>query len=276
MRADDAIQGEGQFVQDVLPLDRDSGGPGLFGFDPRLHLVEDSSIVNPATREALLSAWGPRWDGSRTWMLEKSPANLIRTRGLQALFPGSAFVVVIRHPLVAALATQRWSSVSIPTLVAHWVHCHRLLFEDLARIERFVVLQYERLVSEPQATYARVCEQLGLPPAPLGEEVRPRINARYQELFEGRGPALGYHTRPSSWLPRIRLAIARRMARFLWQRGFEVTSLSTELRHMRPRWEPVAEAMGYDFDDFERAGLPVLGPGDRATIEALAARLVPR
>ncbi|TMP93275.1 MAG: hypothetical protein E6L07_10695 [Verrucomicrobia bacterium] len=36
------LQDEGQYLQDVYPPDREYGGVGAFGFDPRAHVTETS------------------------------------------------------------------------------------------------------------------------------------------------------------------------------------------------------------------------------------------
>ena len=99
-----AREDEGQHLQTVYRAGRSYGGPGRFGFDPAAHLTETSALASPESRRLLLEQWGPYWDMSRPVLVEKSPPNMIRTRFLQALFPGSRMIVLVRHPVVRALA----------------------------------------------------------------------------------------------------------------------------------------------------------------------------
>jgi hypothetical protein len=70
--------------------------------------------VTPENRQKLFEEWSRYWDVSKPYLLEKSPPNLIRTRFLQAMFPSSYFVVLLRHPIPVALATQPWGAIAFP------------------------------------------------------------------------------------------------------------------------------------------------------------------
>ena len=170
---------EGQHLQSVYPPARAHGGPGLFGFDPASHLTERSSLVSERNRARLLDEWGRHWDLSRPVLLEKSPPNLIRTRFLQALFPGSRQIVVIRHPIAVACATQKWSHTSCTSLIEHWLICHETFLADLEQVERLMVIRYEDFVAAPDATLAAAFRFIGLEPRPSGLEVRSGVNDAY-------------------------------------------------------------------------------------------------
>ena len=91
--------------------------------------------MTPENAAALREAWDPYWDLSRRSSSEKSPPNLVMGRFLQALFPGSSLIVVIRHPVVVALSNKKWRKMLSPdprrfqtvsSLVQHWVTAHRV------------------------------------------------------------------------------------------------------------------------------------------------------
>jgi hypothetical protein len=163
---------EGQHLQDVYPRIRAYGGMGRFARAPEAHLTETSTLVSPANAQRLIDAWAPYWDLDRPLLLEKSPANMIMGRFLQALFPGSALIVVLRHPVVTALALQKWNPLVVArngrrrtTLVGrvdHWVHAYELLRTDLAALDRVEVVRYEDLVDRPAGELARLQGLLGL------------------------------------------------------------------------------------------------------------------
>jgi len=98
-------QDEGQHLQTVFRPAHALGGPGRFGLDPRAHLTEASELVTAANRERIAAEWGRHWDASCSYLMEKSPPNLLRTRFLQAIFPESSFITITRHPIATAFAT---------------------------------------------------------------------------------------------------------------------------------------------------------------------------
>ena len=171
---------EGQHLQSVYPAAAAYGGPGRFGFAPESHLTEDSPLASAESARTLFEEWSPQWDLSRSVLLEKSPPNLLKTRFLQALFPGSAFVVVLRHPIPVSLATARWRRTRrYHRLLEHWLHCHAIFEGDRERLERVHVLQYEQLVRDPEGVLCGIFEFLELDPVPPGEPVEGGANEAY-------------------------------------------------------------------------------------------------
>ncbi|MGH3497057.1 MAG: sulfotransferase family protein [Nocardioidaceae bacterium] len=188
-----AKEDEGHHLQDVYPKVRRYGGVGRFALHPDAHLTESSPLVSPANAERLLSAWRPHWDLDRTYLLEKSPSNILAGGFLQAMFPGSALIVVVRHPVVVALATRKWSPrvvsrhgrgrMSLPGLVAHWLRAHEIFFADARRRERVHVLRYEDLVVDTAGELARMQSFLGLPTSIAAGDLRADRSDRYQQQW---------------------------------------------------------------------------------------------
>jgi hypothetical protein len=170
---------EGQLLQGVYPPGHADGGPGRFGFAARQHLTEASPLVSEASRQTLLREWSAHWDMERPVLLEKSPPHLLKTRFLQALFPDSSFVVVTRHPIAVACATQKWSATRPDQLIRHWVRCHRLFAADRPHLHRVHVLRYEDLVRDPDGELGAVFGFLDLEPVAADVEMREGINDRY-------------------------------------------------------------------------------------------------
>jgi hypothetical protein len=163
---------EGQYIQTVYPNDTYYGKAGRFAFRPDARLTEASPLVTDENRRKLLEEWSRYWDTSRPYLLEKSPPNIIRTRFLQAMFPDSYFIVLVRHPVPNALATQKWDPKTPPhRLIEHWLRAHELLADDLPHIRRVHVLRYEDLVADPDAVLGRAFAFLGLDDPGAG---RPR------------------------------------------------------------------------------------------------------
>jgi hypothetical protein len=145
-----------------------------------MHLTESSPLVSEQSAATLFEEWSPHWDLSRPLLLEKSPPNLLKTRFLQALFPNSAFVVLVRHPIPVSLATARWRRTRrYHRLLEHWLRCHALFEADRDQLERVYVTQYEQLVREPEAVLQGIFEFLELEPIAPNEPVEQGANEGY-------------------------------------------------------------------------------------------------
>lgn len=158
-----AQEDEGQHLQSVYAPAIQHGGPGRFARSAAAHLTELPDAEAVLARHRLLNAWSPHWDLSQSLLVEKSPPNLIMGRYLQSVFPGSALLVIIRHPLVVALSTKKWTRLtSLPDLVDHWFVAHDLLMNDAARLDRLHVIRYEDLMSAPTRTLTGIQRFLGI------------------------------------------------------------------------------------------------------------------
>ena len=180
-----APQDEGQHLQTVFPTAKDYGGPGRFAFADASHLTETSSLALPANRDRLLREWGPWYDLERVVLLEKSPPNLLRTRFLQSLLPGSCFVMLVRHPIAVSLATVKWSKTPIFDLLNHWLRAHQIFLEDHAYLENCLVLRYEDLVTDSASCLHAICNLAELAPFAPREPVSDH-NAQYFDRWNER------------------------------------------------------------------------------------------
>ena len=169
---------EGQHLQDVYPVVSPGRQAGRFAFHGEAHLTEASPLAGPDSRERLMAAWSPHWDTGRRVLLEKSPPNMLMTRFLQATFPDQArFVLVVRHPVAVACATQKWSATRPHELLHHWAVAHRTLAGDLPSLEHVAIVRYEQLVSDPDAAVARALAVVGLEDNAPGRAVESGVNA---------------------------------------------------------------------------------------------------
>jgi hypothetical protein len=206
---------EGQHLQHVLPAAIQHGGPGRFAFARAMHETEISPRACRALAIQLSRAWAPYWDLERPLLLEKSPPNLLRARLLQAMFPGAAFVMVVRHPIAVSLATEKWLGapgrwVAAPSLLRHWLRAHELFLADAARLERVLVVRYEELTAAPARVLRRVADFLRLPaPPPAPTDARAGVDdayfAAWRSVARPLRRALGVGAT---------LALERRIARF--------------------------------------------------------------
>ncbi|MGL5828778.1 MAG: sulfotransferase family protein [Angustibacter sp.] len=226
LTATGVLEDEGQHLQSVYPAARTYGGPGRFARDPRAHLTEDSALVSPVNAERLLRAWAPYWRLERQFLVEKSPPNLLMGRFLQALFPGSAYVAVLRHPIVVALSTHKWrrlwsknwqNHTSLATMVDHWLVAHDIFAQDLPRLQRALVLRYEDLVDQPATELGRVQGLLGLSHGFSSAGIRPSSD-QYEQRWRDLATGL-------PWERRARRRLIERFAEPLARYGYDVEDL---------------------------------------------------
>ncbi|MGH3061159.1 MAG: sulfotransferase, partial [Gaiellaceae bacterium] len=88
-------------------------------------------------------------------------------------------VMMQRHPLAVAYATQKWSRTSLRSLLRHWLAAHEAFEEDRPRLEHVLLVRYEAFVADPAATLEAVYGSLGLEPVPPGIEIRADANDAY-------------------------------------------------------------------------------------------------
>ena len=163
LRDTGVVEDEGQHLQDVYPVSRVYGGPGRFARDPFAHLTESSPLATPDNARRILDSWVPYWDLERRVLVEKTPANLIMGRFLQAMYPQSRFLFIVRHPVVVSLATRKWRRrTPFDRLLEHWFVAHDTMRDDLPHLSRVHVLKYEDLVARPDDTLADVARFLQL------------------------------------------------------------------------------------------------------------------
>jgi Sulfotransferase family len=202
---------EGQHLQSVYPSDHEYGRPGRFGFAPEMHLTESSPLVSEESARKLWEEWAPHWDLSRPLLLEKSPPNLLKTRFLQALYPESSFVVIVRHPIPVSIPTAKWRGTRrFDRLLDHWLLCHRLFEADREHLGRVHVLHYEELVRDPAAVLRSIFEFLELEPIPPGEPIDGGANEKYFRRWK----ELKRDPRMRAYLDLVSLWYERRVRRY--------------------------------------------------------------
>ncbi len=171
---------EGQHVQSVYKPAKFYGGPGRFGFSPEAHLTEESPLVSEENRAKLFVGWYRYWNLEKPCLLEQSPPNLIRTRFLQALFPDSYFIIVLRHPIPVSYETQKYmgdSRATIYSLMKHWLVAHETFASDRKHIRKLLVLKYEDFIKDQYMYLERIYSFLGLPNHITTQEILSDHNA---------------------------------------------------------------------------------------------------
>jgi len=234
-----AREDEGQHLQPVYPKAKVYGGSGRFAHHAAAHLTETSPLVSPANAQAMLDAWAPYWDTDARLLVEKSPPNIVMSRFLQACFPGSAYIAVVRHPVAVALSNKKWRRVtslnprkfeSLSGLVEHWLVAHEILARDLAHVDRALVVYYEDLVADPAGVLERVGAFLGLDrPFPASS-----LSTSHGSGYAAWWDELRHPWRPGFWQRR---RIERRDGAPMASYGYDVADLG---RHERSASDPLA------------------------------------
>ena len=150
-----------------------------------MHLTENSGLITNANKQKLFSEWSKHWDLSKTILLEKSPPNLLKTRFLQAIFPNSYFVVVIRDPVAVSLATQKWIQIQPRILLYHWLHCHKIFFTDKNYLDNCLLFRYENFVREPEFHLKRIYDFIGIKAYIHSHEIQKQVDEEYFEKWQG-------------------------------------------------------------------------------------------
>ena len=134
-----------------------------FSRSTRAHLTEETPGAGRQAGRLLLAAWAPYLDHNQLVVVEKSPP--IRTRFLQAAFPDACFVLVVWHPAIVALRTQRFrpgQGHGLVELIRHWTRAHDIFASDRPLLRNACVVWYEAFVDDPSAVLADVASRVGI------------------------------------------------------------------------------------------------------------------
>ncbi|MCM4081440.1 sulfotransferase family protein [Paractinoplanes hotanensis] len=154
---------EGQYLQTVCPYDEQHGGPGRFAYTAEAHMTEHDALATSATARLLREQWARYLDPGRPTALEKSPPNMLRFRFFGRLFPGSRFVLVVRHPVAVAMSTRKWTpALTVRELVLHWLHAYDLAAADAAHLDHLLTVRYEELMADAPAVLDRIAAFAGI------------------------------------------------------------------------------------------------------------------
>ena len=175
-----ALMDEGQFLQDIYPPDTTYGGAGVFGFDKRAHVTEQSTLLTARNTSRLRRMWHSHWDATKFICVEKTPGNILMTRFLQAAFPTAHFVVIRRHPVAVSLATQKWSRTPVHSLFDRSLRCHDLFEMDKPHLARLYELRYEDYVRTPRRCLMEIANFIQ---ARLPDGFRPDTTDRHNTKY---------------------------------------------------------------------------------------------
>lgn len=222
---------EGQGRQSVYLTEDQMGGPGRFGLHPAAHMTETSPQLAGAGQK-LFESWSRYWDLSKPVLCEKSPGNLVRSRFLQAAFPDSSFVFVVRHPAAYALAVLKWDHrAPLSIMIRNWLACQRRLMDDLPHLKRAIVIRYRDLTADAEGSTRKMEAFLDLEPGMDSSLIKRGMNTRYFQSWK----AGDYRTGPHP---------ARNAVKRLWT--------AAETRYIERRYERAINDFGFSFSELYR------------------------
>jgi hypothetical protein len=108
---------------------------------------------------------------------------LIRTRFLQAIFPVSKFIVILRHPLAVSYATMKWSKTSLRSLIDHSLCAYEIFQRDMSHLQSLYVLKYEDFVENPKEEMAKIFEFMSVPNHLFSQEILRDVNGKYFQMW---------------------------------------------------------------------------------------------
>ena len=258
---------EGKFVQNeyrYVNIMRDISQGGTLD-----SLVPNASAASQRTAEQLFHQWAPWWDTRKPVLVEKSPENFLMGPFLHGAFGKRASLVfVMRHPLVWALASEKWvkaNSIALRTVeqrIVFWFASMSKLVDSLHGLRNPLVVQLEIVGTDTavQTTVIRraLCKRKNL--ANIGQNLS-RLGVASTLKSEVLSHSLAYVT---CWLggkdfdSNIYQCMPRKRFYGAALRSY-ADELSTEsvwrLHRMSAHHELQANQFGYSFQAFTRLTL---------------------
>jgi hypothetical protein len=146
---------EGQHLTRQLPLPAEAGCPRVWTERLDVFRLTDHDWLQHAE---------PPW---RRFLVEKSPADSIRALWLQAVFPDSWFIAIVRSGYAVAEGVRRREGYPLERCARHWSVANRLMLEDAERLRRFLLIRYEDLIVAPAGVARAMGDFLGVDPGPM-------------------------------------------------------------------------------------------------------------
>jgi Sulfotransferase family len=172
---------EGKFIQNVIwyapegvpfkPTGRQCVSPlnskGTWAEQrPRANSFGDSLTAKSVM---LFEQWSAAWNMSSTWLVEKSPEDLLLFPVLDALLKPAHFILLMRHPAIDALAQSKWTAKFPYTrVVENWLRCNDYALADAmqlaARAANVRIVYYEHFANADDrlALFRALVEWLGV------------------------------------------------------------------------------------------------------------------
>ncbi len=169
------LPGEGTAYTDVLPAPEDSGWTRMWACcedDVRLK-PRDLAQRDISRIKRQWSMWYPKGTPN---LMEKSVANTLRMRFLEAHFAPAYFIEIVRNGYAVAEGIQRRADLDrwpnpeyeekypIELCARQWVACCRTVEQSRSDIDRFLRVRYEDFTEDTKGTLDQITRFLGISP----------------------------------------------------------------------------------------------------------------
>lgn len=95
-------------------------------------------------------------------VIEKTTVNAVRTLWLQKAFPHSYFIGLVRNGYAVTEGIRRKGNKSVERGAKQWNIVNKIMLEDSKKLDNYLELRYEDLVSKPSETSDKVSQFLGI------------------------------------------------------------------------------------------------------------------
>lgn len=160
---DVAMAQETAFARSVLAIEQIPFYETGTGWHTRIGLSRDELEARIRTfYDGLFGDFAAR-RGATRWG-DKTPAHVWHMELLARVFPDAVFVGMVRHPGAGASSRSRRMGHSFDSSVRQWTRRNTEMLHVGARLgDRFALLRYEDLVTQPEPLLRELLEWLGLP-----------------------------------------------------------------------------------------------------------------
>ncbi|MFW6065218.1 MAG: CmcI family methyltransferase [Planctomycetota bacterium] len=110
----------------------------------------------PLPWEQIKERWRRGWDTSKSILLEKSPAHIVRAEQIEQHFQPAFFIAMVRNPYALCQGLRRRQGRSGETAARMWVTWARYQMHNIRRLKRVISFTYEQLTEDPAETRSRI------------------------------------------------------------------------------------------------------------------------
>ena len=174
---------EGEQVQDVYTpiIDLEDWNPGNFSLNPEMRWDERVPLTYG---RRLHESWSRHWDLRKSVLVEKTPCNILKVKGLNKLFPSAKFVWIVRHPIPVGYAIAKWTTADFQGRMEHLARCFLIAENDFKDIDPALhrTVRYEDFVRNPNEVLKELYRFIGVSlrtKSDTREKVSGVVNKKY-------------------------------------------------------------------------------------------------
>jgi hypothetical protein len=98
----------------------------------------------------------------KNMIVEKTTANSVRMLWLQAAFPNSRFIGLVRNGYAVIEGIRRKGEKSVERGARHWNIVNKIMLEDSKKLNHYFPLKYENLVDKSEDTIKELADFIGI------------------------------------------------------------------------------------------------------------------